>query len=181
LIQERGLFVHVRYSLAIAAMLGTPAFAAGLTVHIEVPRLNVAEYHRPYVAAWIERPDQSVATTLAVWYDVKNKGNAEGEGTKWLKDIRQWWRRTGRELQMPVDGISTATRPAGKHQIAFNEGSVALPKLAPGAYKLYVEAAREVGGREIVSIPFEWPPKQAEQPQVAGNSELGEVRLEFKP
>ncbi|MDM0048256.1 DUF2271 domain-containing protein [Variovorax sp. J22R115] len=174
--------MQVRYSLALAALFGAPAFAAGLTVNIEVPRLNVSEYHRPYVAAWIERPDQSVASTLAVWYDVKNKGgNAEGEGTKWLKDMRQWWRRTGRDLEMPIDGVSSATRPAGKHQIAFSEGSVTLPKLAPGAYKLYVEAAREVGGREIVSIPFQWPPAKAEQSQAAGNSELGAVTLELKP
>ena len=174
--------MQVRYSLALAALFGAPAFAAGLTVNIEVPRLNVSEYHRPYVAAWIERPDQSVASTLAVWYDVKNKGgNAEGEGTKWLKDMRQWWRRTGRDLEMPIDGVSSATRPAGKHQIAFSEGSVALPKLAPGAYKLYVEAAREVGGREIVSIPFQWPPAKAEQSQAAGSSELGAVTLDLKP
>jgi hypothetical protein len=174
--------VQVRYSLALAALFGAPTFAAGLTVNIEVPRLNVSEYHRPYVAAWIERPDQSVASTLAVWYDVKNKGgNSEGEGTKWLKDLRQWWRRTGRDLEMPIDGVSSATRPAGKHQIALSEGSVALPKLAPGAYKLYVEAAREVGGREIVSIPFQWPPAKAEQSQAAGSSELGAVTLDLKP
>ncbi len=174
--------MQVRYSLALAALFGAPAFAAGLSLNVEVPRLNVAEYHRPYMAMWIEKPDQSVATTLAVWYDLKNKGgNAEGEGTKWLKDMRQWWRRTGRELTMPVDGVSGATRPAGRHQLAFTEGSVALPKLAPGAYKLYVEAAREVGGREIVSIPFQWPPAKAETATVAGNSELGEIKLELAP
>ncbi|HSV61370.1 MAG TPA: DUF2271 domain-containing protein [Variovorax sp.] len=173
--------MQVRYSLALASLLGAPAFAAGLSVSVEVPRLNVAEYHRPYVAAWVERADQSVAGTLAVWYDTKTKNNPEGEGTKWLKDLRQWWRRTGRELAMPVDGVSSATRPAGKHQINATEGSVQLPKLAPGAYKLYVEAAREVGGREILSIPFQWPPAKAEQAQVAGSSELGEVRLELKP
>ncbi len=173
--------MQVRYSLALVALLGAPAFAGGLSVNIEVPRLNVAEYHRPYVAAWIERPDQSVATTLAVWYDVRNKGNAEGEGTKWLKDMRQWWRRVGRELQTPVDGVSSATRPAGKHQLAFAEGSLALPKLAPGAYKLYVEAAREVGGREIVGIPFQWPPAKAETATAAGTSELGEIKLDLAP
>ena len=173
--------MQVRYSLALASLLGAPAFAASLSVNVEVPRLNVAEYHRPYVAAWVERADQSVAGTLAVWYDTKTKNNPEGEGTKWLKDLRQWWRRTGRELAMPVDGVSSATRPAGKHQINATEGSVQLPKLAPGAYKLHVEAAREVGGREILSIPFQWPPAKAEQAQVAGSSELGEVRLELKP
>jgi len=174
--------VQVRYSLALASLCSAPALAAGLSVSIEVPRLTVAEYHRPYVAAWIERPDQSVAGTLAVWYDVKNKGgNPEGEGTKWLKDIRQWWRRIGRELAMPVDGVSGATRPAGKHAINVGEGTAQLPKLAPGAYKLYVEAAREAGGREIVNIPFQWPPTQAQQADVAGSSELGEIKLELKP
>ncbi|HYP81732.1 DUF2271 domain-containing protein [Variovorax sp.] len=162
-------------------MMGAPAFAAGLSVSVEVPRIDTAEYHRPYLAAWVERPDQSVAGTLAVWYDVKNKGNAEGEGTKWLKDLRQWWRRVGRELSMPIDGVSSATRPAGQHTIQATEGSVQLPKLAPGAYTLYVEAAREVGGREIVSLPFQWPPTQAAKSQAAGKSELGTVALELKP
>ena len=114
-------------------MTGVPAFAAGLSLDIALPRLDVAEYHRPYVAAWIERPDQSVAATLAVWYDQRTKGKAEGEGSKWLKDLRQWWRRTGRELQLPVDGVSGATRPAGLQQLNITEGGAALPKLEPGA------------------------------------------------
>ena len=163
---------------AVTTLLVGHAQAADLTVKVEIPRLNVAEYHRPYVAVGVEGPDQTVASNLAVWYDMKLK---ENEGTKWLKDMRQWWRRSGRELTVPVDGVSSATRPAGKHQINATEGSVQLPKLAPGAYKLYVEAAREVGGREIVSIPFQWPPAKTEHAQAAGTSELGEVKLELKP
>ena len=178
--------MHIfRYSLApvaMSALFGAPALAASLGLNIEVPRLNAAEYHRPYVAAWIERPDNTLAATLAVWYDVRTKtNNPEGEGTKWLKDLRQWWRRGGRELAVPVDGVTSATKPAGKHQLSFTEGTGALPKLAPGAYKLVVEAAREVGGREVVSIPFQWPPASAAQPVAAGKEELGEVRLELKP
>lgn len=166
----------------MSALFGAPALAASLALNIEVPRLNAAEYHRPYVAAWIERSDNTLATTLAVWYDVRTKtNNPEGEGTKWLKDLRQWWRRGGRELAVPVDGVTSATKPAGKHQLSFAEGTGALPKLAPGAYKLVVEAAREVGGREVVSIPFQWPPASAAQPVAAGKEELGEIRLELKP
>jgi hypothetical protein len=56
-----------------------------------------------------------------------------------------------------------------------------MPKLAPGAYKLVVEAAREVGGREVVSIPFQWPPTAAAQPTATGKEELGEIKLELKP
>lgn len=174
--------MNVRYSLATAALFGAPTFAAGLAVNIEVPRLNVSEYHRPYVAAWIERPDNSLASTLAVWYDVRTKtNNPEGEGTKWLKDLRQWWRRGGRELSVPVDGVTSATRPVGKHLLTFAEGSTAFPKLAPGDYKLVVEAAREVGGREVVSIPFQWPPTSAQPVTVTGKEELGDIKLELKP
>lgn len=175
--------MQVRYSLAvpaIAALFGVPALAAGLGASIEVPRLNVSEYHRPYVAAWIERADNSVAATVAVWYDVRTRtNNPEGEGTKWLKDMRQWWRRTGRELQVPIDGVTVATKPAGKHAVSLSDAATA--KLAPGAYKFVVEAAREVGGREVVSIPFQWPPTRADQPTASGSSELGEIKLELKP
>jgi len=175
--------VHLRYPLApiaLSALFAGPAVAAGLGVNVEIPRLNVSEYHRPYVAAWIERPDNTVATTLAVWYDVRTKGGHE-EGTKWLKDLRQWWRRTGRELSVPIDGVTGATRPAGTHQLAFSEGTQPLGQLAPGSYKLVVEAAREVGGREVLSLPFQWPPVQATQASAKGKDELGEVRLELKP
>ena len=40
--------------------------AAELALDVEIPRLDVAEYHRPYVAVWIEREDASVAANLAV-------------------------------------------------------------------------------------------------------------------
>ena len=177
--------MHLRYSLApiaMSALFAAPAIAAGLSVNIEIPRLNVSEYHRPYVATWIERADSTMAGTLAVWYDVRTKtNNPEGEGTKWLKDMRQWWRRSGRELAEPEEGVAGASKPAGKHQLSFTGGSGAMPKLAPGANKLVVEAAREVGGREVVTIPFQWPPTAAAQPVAAGKEELGEIKLELKP
>lgn len=95
-------------TLGISGVLAGPALAADMKVTIEVPKLDVAEYHKPYVAAWIERPDGTVAANLSVWYDVKS---ADKKGNKWLKDLRQWWRRAGRDLDMPVDGLSSATRP----------------------------------------------------------------------
>lgn len=42
-----------------------PALAADLSVSVDIPRLNTASYHRPYVAVWIERPDQTAVRTLA--------------------------------------------------------------------------------------------------------------------
>lgn len=166
-----------RTVLFTALLTPVPAIAADMTISIEIPRLDVAEYHRPYVAAWIERPDSTVATNLLVWYDVDKKN---GEGTKWLKDMRQWWRRSGRTLKMPVDGVSGATRPAGNHAVGFKGNSKPLAGLAPGHYTLVVEAAREVGGREMLSIPFDWSGK-AQSQSVQGKSELGKVALSIKP
>ena len=60
-------------------------------------------------------------------------------------------------------------------------GLEAASKLAPGAYKFVVEASREVGGREVVSVPFQWPPAKAEQASASGSSELGDIRLQLKP
>lgn len=165
-------------AIALGSLLATPAAAAGLELEIEVPRLNVAEYHRPYVAAWIERADSSVAANLAVWYESKKKND---EGTKWLKDMRQWWRRSGRELTMPVDGLTSATRAPGTHRLSFAEGASPLGKLPAGEYRLQVEAAREVGGRELLTIPFQWPPAQPAQLRAQGKHELGALTLELKP
>ena len=112
-----------------------------MQVTVNIPRLNVAEYHRPYVAIWVEGASLTKPTNLAVWYDVNLKKN---EGAKWLRDMRQWWRKTGRTLNMPVDGISGATRAPGQHVLRFAEGKAPLGKLPAGSYELMVEAAREV-------------------------------------
>lgn len=167
----------IRYAAALtAAGLAWPAVAADMALKVEIPRLSVAEYHRPYVAIWIEKPDQSFVGNLAVWYDIKLRNN---EGTKWLKDMRAWWRKSGRELSMPVDGLSGATRAPGEHSVQF--GEAALGKLAPGEYAVVLEAAREVGGRELVKVPFVWPPKGATTTQASGQHELGAVSVTVKP
>ncbi|NGM37367.1 DUF2271 domain-containing protein [Methylobacterium sp. DB0501] len=161
-----------------SALLTAPTGASELTVSVQIPRLEVAEYHRPYVAVWLERPDQSVAANLAVWYDIAKPGR---EGTKWLKDMRQWWRRVGRELEMPVDSVSGATRPVGEHALRFSADAAPLKDLAPGSYQIVVEAAREVGGREIVRLPLSWPAGEPGAKEVRGAEELGRVAVTLTP
>lgn len=165
-------------TLSVCALLTClPALAADLRVQVEIPQLDVAEYHRPYVALWIEQGNQHIAD-LNVWYDLKMKNN---EGEKWLKDMRQWWRRSGRSLELPVDGVSAATRAVGTHSISFNSNSPALKSLEAGDYELLVEAAREVGGREILRIPFSWPPQSTHTATAQGKTELGLITLTTTP
>lgn len=159
----------------LALLLPAVAGAAEVQLSIEIPRLKVAEYHRPYLAAWIEKPDNSVAANLTVWYDVKMD---DKEGEKWLKDIRQWWRKSGRSTKMPIDGVSGPTRPVGKNLVKLPK--LDLPPLTEGKYTLVVEAAREVGGREMVRIPFKWDGSTPVQSSKSGKSELAEITLDLR-
>ena len=170
--------MRAKLFIAVSGLLTLPAYAAELDINVEIPKLNVAEYHRPYVAIWIEGADQKVASNLAVWYQMKD--TAEGHGTKWLPDLRQWWRKSGRTLTVPVDGITGPTRPAGKHALSFSDAQPALRNLAAGQYVLVAEAVREVGGRELLRIPFSWKTASTTSGSAKGDVELGEVRLNVR-
>ena len=152
-----------------AGSVAAPVMAADLNVSIEIPRLSVAAYHRPYVAVWIERPDNTAVRTLAVWSEVSNVA----EGKDWLKDMRTWWRRGGRSLALPADGVSSATKAPGRHSVAVP--GARLSGLTAGDYVLVVEAARELGGREAVRVPFRWG--AANTARASGASELGAVSV----
>jgi hypothetical protein len=159
----------MRKSLILAAGVVVSAPVAADTINVTIPRLTVAEYHRPYVAVWLESAAGGPARTLAVWYDVKKQGNEPG--TKWLADLRTWWRKGGRSLSLPADGVSGATRAPGAYRIP-------LPAdLRPGSYVLNIEAARENGGRELVQVPLNVPVRDA---SAAGKSELGAVSVSVR-
>lgn len=163
-------------TLAVPVMTAGAADAGGIELTVEIPKLSVAEYHRPYVAIWIEDASGKVAANLSVWYDVDLK---DSEGEKWLKDIRQWWRRTGRTLDMPMDGVSSPTKPPGVNKVTFPSDKGPLATLAPGDYKLIVEASREVGGKELVEVPFKWSPGTEATASAKGKEELGAVTLKL--
>ena len=156
--------MHKTTLLLLGGAIAAPAIAAPAgTVTITIPRLSVAEYHKPYLAVWLEPVGGGPPRTLAVWYDLKKRGN--DPGTKWLADLRAWWRKGGRSMTMPADGVSGATRAPGQYTIP-------LPAdVKPGQYVLNVEAARETGGRELVSVPL------AAGARTTGKTELGTVAI----
>lgn len=158
---------------AAFALSAAPALAADLSIEIEVPRLQSAEYHAPYVAVWIERPDQTAVATLAVWYDVDLRNN---EGLTWLADMRTWWRKIGRTMTLPADGVSGATRAPGRHTLNIRGTHPALRDLPAGEYTIAVEAARELGGREVVRVPIQWNGRAATATG-QGTTELGAVSV----
>jgi hypothetical protein len=165
-------------AVALAWAAG-PAAAASLTLQLTLPEVTAASYYRPYLAAWVEKADDSKAVleTLAVWYDTRLRDN---QGRGWLRNLRTWWRAGGEQLALPVDGVSGATRPVGTHALHFAGGKGPLTQLPAGRYQLAVEVAREQGGRELVRVPFEWG-GPANAAHAAGEKELGEVTVNVEP
>ncbi len=164
-------------ALAVAGGMGAAAgaSAAELAVTVEVPRLTVAEYHKPYVAGWIETANGAHAGNLFVWYDVKMKD--EG-GKKWLKDMRAWWRKSGRSLTTMPDGLASATKAPGRQTVNFTQAN-GLKGIKPGQYNLVIEASREAGGLEIVRVPLNLT--KASNGSGKGASELGAISYTYKP
>lgn len=161
-------------AIAGAASFAAPAAADTIDLNITIPRLSVAEYHRPYVAVWLEKPGTPAIRTLAVWYDHDMRA---GEGRKWLSDMRTWWRKGGRSAN--IDGVTGATKAPGPQRLSVP--ATALKGLAPGEYRLFIEAAREVGGREIVQLPITIGAKRPATARAAGKTELGAVTATIKP
>lgn len=165
----------IQFLCAVLCVVATTTAHAqpNFKLEVTIPNLQVAEYHKPYVAVWLEDSKRQV-TQIAVWYDVEMK-NAKGE--EWLADLRQWWRRAGRKLSLPIDGITGATKGPGMHIISADLTAL-LTKMPAGKYKIRVEAVREVGGKELINIPLTLPLDSSVLPLSAeGRSELDLVRL----
>ena len=81
-------------------------------------------------------------------------------------------------LYVKNSAFTGATRAPGAHKISFSRAQ--LGAAAPGQYTLVIEAAREVGGRELLRIPFSWPAKAGAGGRAAGKTELGAVAVSFR-
>jgi len=167
----------MKTGILLLSLAGMSVSLADYDLVVEIPAIKTAEYHKPYVASWVEDEGRKHMSNVALWYEINNRKN---EGEKWLKDIRKWWRASGRSLDMPVEGLSSPTKPPGTHKISLKKILADLPADPSKTYKLYVEAAREVGGRELLAIDFKWDGKQVtfvDQSDKAGTSELGKVSM----
>ena len=175
--------MKTRLLTSLLSLLGlglvAPAQSAEARLDITLPVIEGAKVRRPYVAVWLEKAaSRDFAGNIAVWYDMKKPNNVGA--TKWLPDLRSWWKASGSQASFPIDGVSGATRPAGEHAIDLG-ASEAVKKLAPGEYEVVVEVAREHGGREVLRLPLQWPPRSAAKSEAAGTTEVGLVRLTSKP
>ncbi len=159
--------------------LSLPAWSAQAQLTLNLPTIQGARVKRPYVAVWLEKTSgHEFAGNIAVWYDMGKPNNIGA--TKWLPDLRTWWRVSGSQASFPIDGVSGATRPAGEHTINLGTAQ-ALKNLPAGNYDVVVEVTREHGGHDLVRLPLQWPPHTTQQADATGSEELGAVQLNVKP
>lgn len=136
-------------------------------ISFSLPKLNNAEYRKPYVAIWIENQQRKVIKNLLIL----------GQNERWMQKNRSWWRVQGRKTPNLLDGFARPTRRPGEYHISWNGRNDFGQQLPNGQYKLYAEVAREHGGHEKLSLNFEL----GEQKQVVnkkGKKEINSLSFE---
>lgn len=137
-----------------------------LLIKLELPKPEHGPYHRPYVAVWVEDAKEQPVRLLEIWR----------EKPDWIKDLRRFWRKTGRSDQALVDAKTGATKGPGQYSLNWDGLDNAGKAVAPGQYQLVLEAAREHGGRNLVKQAFQWD-GSAIDIQIKAGSEIGAVHL----
>jgi len=145
--------------------------AQQISVEITIPKIKTQPYHKPYVAVWLETRNRKGVHTLAFWHEQKD----------WFKDVRQWWRKIGRQQTPAYDQVTGATRKPGTYTLRISKDQLTILNLSPGEYFLNVEAVREEGGREFIRQKITLGATETKHYEKLGKHELGKVVISVMP
>lgn len=153
-----------------AACRSASALPTGFAVEVsyEVPKIDAANYRKPYVLVWVTDADKNLVKTLLI----------QGTKKEYQQDNYVWWRRYGRKQPGLLDAIGKPTRPPGRYTVGW-DGTDEGGKRAPqGRYIVHIEAAREHGGHsyQAVEVNLGAAPVSASQP---GKDELGTAQVRY--
>jgi hypothetical protein len=158
--------MHKYLVAALVLCCGTAMAQPELEVQVELPKIETGTYHRPYVAVWIEDEQQQPVRLVEAWLDKPD----------WIKDLRRFWRKLGRSEPQLVDAKTGATKGPGSYKVRWDGKDEQGKAVAAGNYVLFVEAAREQGGRNLAKQEFTWD-GSAVQIEIKASTELGKIKL----
>lgn len=146
IVSERGVpFASSGWHALLAPeSVSEPAWETPLLIDYEIPVQPEERYRRPYLALWIATPDGSPVRQLLVL----------GDRSRYLRELPQWWRHYGRDDEAAVHGIARPTRLPGHYSLVWDGRDDLGRPQPPGEYRIEVEAAREHGGRQRLSLAF---------------------------
>jgi hypothetical protein len=108
----------------------------------------------PYIAVWIETPDERMVRTLSLWHLQQNE--------RWLGELKRWF-----SVAEGDGSVSSATRVPGQYSVQWDCTDAQGAKVAAGEYFVCIEASREHGPYELIREPMQLagaPAKKAFSP-----------------
>lgn len=119
----------------------TAAWPQGYSLAIDLETIKTR--HRPYVMVWITDAQDKHVRTLGAW----------GDETKYLREIRQWWKfaRNDKKLQ----SMTHATQRANQYPLTWDGLDQDGKAVPTGIYQVWVEVASEDGPHAAKSVKFE--------------------------
>ena len=138
------------------------------SVDFIIPELDVSNYERPYIAAWVADADRKLVRILLL----------AGPEERWMEENYYWHRRFGRKAGSLPDALSEPTRKPGQYLIQWDGLDHDGNPAPAGDYVLHVEAAREHGDHqhESFEITLDSDPFAIERP---AGGELGSISVSF--
>jgi thiamine biosynthesis lipoprotein ApbE len=155
----------------LAPLAQVPAYE--VVVNVELARIEGQRYRRPYLAVWVEDKDKFPVRTVALWF----------QKDRWLPDLRGWYR--GDRLRLLAEGneiaqtVSSATRPAGKYTLKWDGKDNKGAPVKPGKYTVFIEAAREHGGYDLLRQEIDLTAASKQFPLTGGN-EIASASIDFR-
>lgn len=148
-----------------------------LAVQLEIAQQEGGRYHRPYVAVWVENSAGRPVRTLGLWV------NTSGRGPRYIRELRKWTReaqetQAGGDIDL-ITTVSSATRLPGQYSLVWNGRDDRGAAVDQGTYRVFIEAAREHGGYEVMqqAVDIGTRPVAAILP---GNGEIAQASVEYR-
>lgn len=143
-----------------------------IAINFQIASPGGGRAKRPFVAVWIEDKDHFPVRTITLWY----------HGNRWLPDLRSWSQadrlRAMAEGTHIADTIASATRGPGNYTVKWDGKDAAGQPLAPGAYALCIEVAREHGTHQLIRHELDFSgPAHVDFP---ANVELASASVDYR-
>ncbi|MBV1887006.1 MAG: DUF2271 domain-containing protein, partial [Parvibaculaceae bacterium] len=139
-------------------------------VELKIPDHDVANYERPYVAAWISDKDRNLVKILLL----------AGSSPRWMEENYYWQRRVGRKAGSLIDAISEPTRKPGDYTLTWDGFDYEGTAVPAAPYILNIEASREHGDHQLERVEIEFGDDPFAKTLPTG-AELGTIQVRYGP